>query len=195
MGRSRLVSYNRALVVAVVLGVGGMLAVVRSDLPSETVDWLLGAIATGLLVTWAIVHRSEARKCIAIVPHDCIDSYVPGRTSADDLQFAVDYFKGPTCFAIMTDATVNEVRAWAGGKRPVSTASAERVAHLVLVARQQTALDASGLPRCEWLAAAWPDGAKRPVVSDDERDAHSASCPVCLARDAFLESFSAKPTR
>jgi len=182
---------GKLLAITLSLGVGGVFAIIRMDWAYSLTDWFLGVLAVilGLALVFAR-FQPNAVNMTGDANLKSLDGQKVVPTSPDDVKFASEYFQSASVFGYMVGATAGDVRAWAAGKRPVSRKSAERVARLALHARRQTALDASGLPKCEWMAAAWPDGAKGPVVSDSEFDAHVASCPTCMTRREFLDSLA-----
>jgi hypothetical protein len=53
------------------------------------------------------------------------------------------------------------------------------------IERRRKAVDASGLPRCEWMAALAPPSVRTIRQRLAEIAAHTASCPVCKARNDY----------
>lgn len=103
-----------------------------------------------------------------------------------------------TDLAAETNLTPNVVAAWESGRikvpRDVATDLTWRLAHLERI----TALAASGLPDCSWVAAfagqPVPEGFKPQAAHFARLTDHTASCDVCKAREAFIaERFPAMP--
>jgi hypothetical protein len=84
------------------------------------------------------------------------------------------------------------VRAWSQGEDRVPRHIARDLRWRVAVRQQHQALDASGLPTCDWVTAleAQPVPAKLAARSKqlEALQAHVSECPTCKARDAWVAS-------
>ena len=84
------------------------------------------------------------------------------------------------------------VRAWSTGKDRVPRHIARDLRWRVAVREQQQALEASGLPTCDWITAleAQPVPAKLEARAKqlEALQAHVSACPTCQARDAWVAS-------
>jgi len=86
--------------------------------------------------------------------------------------------------------TEKEVRGWEAGVVRIPRRYAERLAWQAAVAERDAALAASGLPECGWVTE-WQSRPTPERVNDRTAHfravvAHAESCPVCLAREAYV---------
>ena len=90
------------------------------------------------------------------------------------------------------------IEAWREGRAGVPRRHAETLRWRGAVAERLAALDASGLPSCEWIAE-WDE--QKPPPSDAAAprelarfERHIAQCPTCVARETFVnERFGPMP--
>lgn len=84
------------------------------------------------------------------------------------------------------------VRAWSQGKDPVPRHIARDLRWRVAVRRQHQALEASGLPTCDWITAleaqAVPEKLEARRKQLEALQAHVSACPTCQARDRWVAS-------
>jgi len=83
------------------------------------------------------------------------------------------------------------VRAWTEGTLRVPKADAKRIAWLAALTERDAALEAAGLPQCEWVKS-W-DAEDLPKKDKDleahfkRLDDHADQCPTCQARERFVK--------
>lgn len=90
--------------------------------------------------------------------------------------------------------------AWEHGSVAVPRRYAEELQWRVAATERAEALEASGLPECDW-SADWdakplPDGLSAQGAHFEAFNRHAASCATCLAREQYIaERFPAMPRR
>jgi hypothetical protein len=88
--------------------------------------------------------------------------------------------------------TPTVVRSWAAGTRRIPERHAVLLRWWADAAARGSALQASGLPECEWMRR-WnekplPHDPKALMQNEEMLDLHAQTCAVCQAREQFLES-------
>jgi hypothetical protein len=84
-----------------------------------------------------------------------------------------------------------KARAWDEGLKPIPRLAARRVRWLLANAERLAALEASGLPECEWLGE-WEQRAEKLAEPADFEphlkalDLHRANCATCRAREEYV---------
>lgn len=107
----------------------------------------------------------------------------------------------PDELAAELDIPPHAYRACEAGRAQLPRRTARTLAFLVAAEERRAALEASGLPSCEWIAE-WdrrspPDAATPAAMMHhlEEAQTHEAGCAVCQARDRFVrERFPDMPT-
>ena len=88
--------------------------------------------------------------------------------------------------------------AWESGTAAIPARHARDVAYRAAITEREDALNASGLPECEWVAA-WheapqPRKTEEQLARFEALSAHMKSCPQCIAREQFVtERFGPLP--
>lgn len=97
----------------------------------------------------------------------------------------------PEQLAAELGVTEKEVRAWEADRIHISKRLARQLAWRAAVAEREAALEASGLPECEWVQAwqAKPKPQKTKALTEhfEALNAHAEECSVCQARADYAE--------
>lgn len=83
--------------------------------------------------------------------------------------------------------TPTELAAWEAGTASVPGRHARRLRWMVAIEERIVAVEASGLPECDWARAWEADDSGDDVARLNQLEAHARSCPTCDARERFVE--------
>jgi transcriptional regulator with XRE-family HTH domain len=130
---------------------------------------------------------------------------MPAREHPERPMSARDAVTARESLGLTTDALAAElgltphvVDGWETGAIPVPIRYAAALRWRVAAAERAAALEASGLPECDWVAA-WdretiPDSLSRRTAHFESLTAHATQCPTCRSREAYIaERFPPMP--